>query len=276
MFSDDSSALSSSYIKDIGINSDSSIYNTYPIFICLIYIALVHIWLYFSLPHILEISENKRWSILIKILKWFLTKIYDILNFRFYIRNFFLICQFILISAFYEISTFKNESAYRIISLIFAWFMLLFYTAYVGFIFYLIFSQYQASEQNHNKLEEIFRGIKDFRKSRLYPVVSIIRKAVYNFFLLALKTVSSRIVIGIISSLQLGFVVYYIIIRPYKEIVINIIEISNEIFFLLLVFILNFLYQSDHWNSFNTGLFLTMIVLNFVFTLLTILSKSNW
>ena len=274
MFSESKLILSTSYLKDIGITSNSSLYNTYPILIFLSYIMLLHIFLHFFISTILRLNDKGKWGFIIKIIKWAVVKLYDTLTFGFYIRNFYLICQFMMISIFYEFSTFHSGSIYWVFSLIYAVLILLFYFAFVGFLIFMIFSHYKETEGEHNKLSEFFRGIKELKKSRIFPVLSVIRKALFNFFLLGLKTISSRVVVAILSVFQFLYVAYYVISRPYKEAVLNILEINNEIFFFLLISILNFLYKESQWNSVITGLYIALIVWNFIFILLAVLSKS--
>ena len=58
MFSESKLILSTPYLKDIGISSNSSLYNTYPILIFLSYIMLLHFCLHFSISTILGLNDN--------------------------------------------------------------------------------------------------------------------------------------------------------------------------------------------------------------------------
>ena len=181
---------------------------------------------------------------------------------------------FIFISSFNEMSTFKNEGAFQIISLLYSVLLILVYASFICFVIYQAFSQNKIDDQSHNKLGELSSGVEDSIACRLHLAVFLVRRALYLFLLVGLKDLSSQIVIGIITVLQLMYAIYMIILRPYKEVVLNTIEIANEVFLFLLILLLNFFNQEDQWNSLITSIYIVIIVLNLLFTISTSLSKS--
>ena len=207
-------------------------------------------------------------------MKWLVAQTYKFMNFKFYIGNIFILCQFILISSFYEIAIFSSGGDYRIVSLLFAILLLLFYASVIGAIIYLIFSQRQANTRIEC-LKELFSGVEEPIRQKFHLVVFFIRRIVYTFFFVGLRNVSSKVVIGYITHFQFYYIVYILIIRPYKELIANIIEVGNEIFFFIIIGVLNFFYTEESWSSLNAGIFMTLIVLNIFFISTTISSKSN-
>ena len=275
LFSETDDGLNDYFIKDAGIYSNSSIYNTFSIFTCMFYICLFHIGLHILQSCVRNISKDVKWTGFLKVVRWSVTQTYEVVNFRFYIRNILILCQFILISSFYDIATFSGGGNYRIVSLLFAILLLLFYASVIGAIIYLIFSQRQANTRIIENLKELFSGVKELKRQQFHLVVFFIRRIVYTFFFVGLRNVSSQAIIGYITHFQIYYIVYIVINRPYKETIANIIEISNEIFFLIIIGVLNLFYKEESWSSLNTGLFMTLIILNFFFIFVTISSKSK-
>ena len=247
--------------------SNSSIYKIYPILVSLIYIGVLHVCLHFLLPRVQKIKEVGRFKGIIKVVKWWMNKTYLILTFGFYIRNLIMMAPFIFTSSFNEMSTFKNEGTYQVISLLYSVLLILVYVSFICLIIYQAFSKSKIDDQSHNKLGELSSGVKDSIACRLHLAVFLVRRALYLFLLVGLKDLSSQIVIGIITGLQLMYVIYMIILRPYKEVVVNTIEIANEVILFLLILLLNFFNQGDQWNPLITSIYIVIIVLNLTFTI---------
>ena len=273
LFSETDVGLADYFIKDVGIYSNSSIYNIFWIFTWMFYICLFHIGLHFLQGCVKKISEDGKCKDIVKAIKWWFAQIYEFMNFRFYMRNLFMLCQFILISSFYDMATLTN-GGYRVFSMLFAIFLLLFYISVTGVIIYLIFSKRQANARIIEYLKELFSEVKELKRHKLHLAIFFIRRIVYTFILVGLRNVSSKAAIGIITHFQFYYIVYILIIRPYKEAIVNIIEIGNEIFFFIIICVLNFFYQEESWSSLNSGLYMTLIVLNIIFISATISSKS--
>jgi hypothetical protein len=225
--------------------------------------------------YILKIDENRRGARFIRILKWVFTKAHRIMSFGFYIRNCFLMCQFILICSVYEIFTNNGNGKYHVVSLVFAYLMVFLYVAFTSFTFYLALSPYSANEDGHSMLGEFFWGIKQVKRARLYMAIFLIRRALHILFFVGLTSISDQAVIGIITILQTGFVIYICVIRPFEEMIVNIIEILNEAVLLFLIFLLNMLYKSGGWNSGVTEFYMSIIVINFIVIFFAVLGKLS-
>ena len=71
--------------------------------------------------------------------------------------------------------------------------------------------------------------------------------------------------------------IYLIIIgvkRPFKKVTDNIIEIMNEVFFLVLLSLLVFFNLEDRWNSTAKNIYLNIIISNSCVILLLMLGNS--
>ena len=265
--------LSTSSLADVGLKSDSSIYNIYPVYSVIILVILVHLCLHFLLPLILEIKNDGRWGSFGRALKWTFRKLDSIMKFGFYIRSCYLMCQFILICSIYEIfKASTNDSNHRG-SYVFSLVMLLFYWAFTGLTILLALLMKENEKHKLYKFREFFWGIKDLKRFKSYMVVFPIRRAIYAFFLVGLSSISSQSAFAIITALQFFFVVYVVILRPFKELLVNVIEIMNEGVLLLLVFIINFFPSGSNWTSEESDLYVSIIVINISIIFLMIISK---
>ena len=137
--------------------------------------------------------------------------------------------------------------------------MLFLCIALVLFVFWLSFSSYKIYEEKHSKLEEIFNGLKMQKSSKLYVSTLLIRRALFVVLLITLTSIQSWLLISILSLFQFWYLVYIIILRPFKSIKDNIIEISNELYFSILLSSLTFLNSETDWNSSITNIYMWVI-----------------
>ena len=231
LFPESSLEITDTFMKDTGLRSDSSIYNTYSIIICLFCIFLFQLVLHFLYQYLQKLKVNDEWRDPFQDIKWRITKINNAISSLFYMRNSLLLCQFILISSFYDITTFSFTGIYRICSLLFSFFLLILYIGLIVVIIYCVFSKKAINSKYYDIISPLFSDLKELKKHKFHQAVFLIRRFVYVILLVVVKSFSSRSVVLIISFIQVPYVIYMIIIRPYKEGLVNFIEISNEIFF---------------------------------------------
>ena len=181
--------------------------------------------------------------------------------------------QFILISSINEIYQNDTTKILKIISYIYAIFLLLLFIFLLCFVLYLTFSTYRLNENEHNKLGEFFRGLKNIRKSRTYIPILLIRRLVYVAFLITLVSVPSRPLIGILSTIQIFYLSWIIIIRPYEETKGNIIEILNEFYFTFLLTVLIFFNTKEDWNSTVISTYVWIMTSNTIAVFAIVLGK---
>ena len=112
-------------------------------------------------------------------------------------------------------------------------------------ILIFIFSSYRINEAEHSKLEELFRGVKSNKKSRHYVTALLLRRLVFVVVLISCVSINSKVLIGILSGIQLIYLAWIVFIQPYEEIKGNMTEIINEIYFTSLFFALTFLNIKD-------------------------------
>ena len=268
--------LSDSEYDLLDVQSESTIFNTWSSFALWLLIACLHLLIYFLYKILSKIQEIKKWNKMLKIIKWIVNKIFSILTFGYYIRFLFEINQFVLISSIHEIYRYDSSQSLQVISLSFAIFMLFWCILFIIFVSYLSLSSYEVVEDNHNKLEEIFSGIKMQKKHKLYVVALLIRRALFVLLLVVLTSVSSQVLIGVLVFIQVIYTVLISYIRPFSEAKGNIIEITNEIYFLVLLSGLLYLNSENDWSSSKTSAYAWVLTSNSIVIFFIIFGKIKY
>ena len=264
--------LSNSQLETFGIESDSSFYNVYPTISSLLTGVAIHIFLY-TLSKIVFKWRSNRWPWFIKFLKWIINKILNILTFGFYIRTLLETNQFLLISSINEIYQFNTYGAKRIISLIFAFFVLYICIMMFVFVFYLTFSSYKMKDEGHSKLGEFFAGLKLQKKFRVYVLFLIARRTIFVIVLVTFVSFSSTTVTSILSVLQAIYILSLILLRPFDETKGNLIETINEFYLFLLIFPLVFLTIESKWVGPISTIYMWTLSSNSIVVFLIILGN---
>ena len=263
--------LTNSMLESLGIKYNGTIVNTFPIFVSFIPIIMLHLWIYFLKWVISKWAHRDNPSKCTRLIKWLIEKSFNLMTFGYYIVWVLETSQFIIASSTNEIYEFNTSKPTRLISIIYAISMIIFFLAIVGFILYLILSSYRTTEDEHNKLEEFFSDIKTSKISMLSVVTLLLRRFVFVVCLITLVCIPSDILIDILASLQVIYTIYISILRAHKEVKGNLIEIINEIYFSALFFSLSFLNTEDKWNATITSAYMwflgsnTMVVFIIVF-----------
>ena len=73
------------------------------------------------------------------------------------------------------------------------------------------------------------------KKSRLFALLLQMRRAVFVILLITVEPKSSIGVISLLVGLQIIYFVFLVAIRPYKEVNCNVTEITNELYFLVML-----------------------------------------
>ena len=244
--------LGNSNLEKQGIKSDSTFINTYSVFVSILIIWVPHLCIplyllkkYFisnvMLCHKLLMKESKSecWNYVLSITNLILNKLMIFLTFAIYIRILLDINQFVLVSSVSEIYLCNYSGIKRIISIVIAILILIGWIAIILITFYLVLIQtinkYQESPDNRSKFAQLFNGVSKNKKSRLYVVFVQIRRAIFVVLLVTVEPVSSILVICILVGLQLIYLGVLIFIRPFELVKWNIIEITNEIYFLTML-----------------------------------------
>ena len=254
--------LSDQSLDLLNIESDSSLFNISSTIILALMIIPLHLLVAILYKLISKNKPKGRWKWIKKYVKKFIKRLFLILTLGWYIRYIFETNQYILISCINEIYHINISEPKNIISLVFA---ILTICACFGIILWvslLSFSSYEVSKDTHSYLGEIYHGVKTKKKNKLYVSILLIRRAVFIALLFTLASIQSWLMISILSVIQLFYLTYIVLIRPFESKKDNMIEIINETFFLTLLVSLIFLNSEENWNSQITNIYIRRIFLN--------------
>ena len=265
--------LSNNSLSYVGVSSDSSVYNITPFIVTMLAMLAVHLVVLILNKLLAMCRTDWRWGWLVKFVKWVTEKLFNFLTFGYYIRVVLEMNQFLLICSVYEVYSFNASQLFRVISLVFA--MLTFGAWIVTsvFMFYLSASLYTVDESKHNKLGEFFNGLKMQRRFKLHAFMLMLRRIVFVTLLLTCNSVASRLLIGVLAFIQLIYLAYVCFMRPFWQIKDNLIDIVNEIYFLLLLSALIYLNVESYWSSTTTSIYMWSISSNTMTVFLITISK---
>ena len=200
LFDKFSFASSSELIADIGVQSDSSLYNIHSMLTTILVIVPLHIGLYYFLKWIQKANGGRRWRCWVKLSKVIMTKCYEILTFRYYIRNCIEMFLIVMIYTVYEIYRFRTEDALHIVSLLFSFMIVWFYFVFIALFIYILKTFNTMKKASQSKFHEFFIDLKKDRKYQLYILVFLIRRLIYSIILVTSVTAPTKIIVWNMSS----------------------------------------------------------------------------
>ena len=266
--------LSNQSLNSLGIYSDSTFYNSNKFFILQILMGLFTAFIYFLWILLSRCREDRHCKRPILILKWWVSKVYLFMTFGYFIRTILEMTQILLISSINEVYTANTLETLEIASFIIAILILWAFILLNVFIFYLALSPYRVEEDEHNKFGELFSGIKMKSWFKLYSFIMQMRKTIYIIVLIVLTSISSKFLIGILSVLQIFYSIYITFLRPYIEVKCNVIEILNEIWFIILLILLIFWNTENDWTDMKASIYMWIIASNNILSFCIVLSKK--
>ena len=260
--------LSNSLLDPIGLSSDSTLYNANSFFTLVLAFAPIFIGTFILKKMLNWCNQSQLW--LLKILVWINFKFYKFFVFAYYIRSILEMTQFLLISSIYELYKCNTSGIYHRASLFTAGFVLIVILMITLYSLYLALSSYRIVESMHNKVGELFEGIKMERRFKLYASSMLIRRIIYVAILILATSIAFKSVIICLALLQIIYATYVIYLRPYEEVKCNIIDALNEVSFFLLLVTLIFINTEDQWSTFKSTIYMWVIASNSVFVLLIV------
>lgn len=111
---------------------------------------------------------------------------------------------------------------------------------------------------------EIYLGIKDTKWSRAYTAMLLSRRLLMVILIIFFRFMPRILIFLPLIILQLGYFILFLLIRPYKEKAVNIMEIVNESFNCVYVFILLPITDADSWDPNMIQIFILLMTINSV------------
>ena len=270
--------LENSNLERLGIKSDSTVVNMTSFLFSLVITWILHLWIFLTQILLTKESKSNCWSYVLLGIHKILQKLMILFTFTLYIRIILQTNQFILISWVSEIYQFNFYGTKRKISTIIAFLTFIVWITIVVFTFLLTWfkdvDRLSESSEKWSKFANLFDGISPNKKSRLFVWLIQIRRAVFVILLITLGPKSSIIAISFWVGLQLVYLGFLITIRPYKEVSCNVIEITNELYFLVILASLLKFNTATGWEGTPTTAYIWLISSNSFASLLVIFGKQ--
>lgn len=105
-------------------------------------------------------------------------------------------------------------------------------------------------------------SVKEGYLPRFYSSILILRLAIFGILLLLVDDEYSKPKVYVVAILQLLHLVYLIVIRPFKAIQDNLIEIINDVIYLFLVLVLSYYCTKSRWSTDFTDAYRYIILIN--------------
>ena len=245
--------LEDSKLEKLGIQSDSTIVNITSFIYSLLIIWFLHLLIAMTQKLLPKESNSDCLNITLSAIHLILQKLMVFFTFALYIRVILETNQFILVSWVSEIYHLNFSETKRIISFIFAFLVLIAWIVVIVITILLTLSknayQLPESQDKRSKFDHLFNGVTLNKKSRLFVWLLQIRRVVFVILLIILGPKSSIIAISLLVGFQLIYFVLLVGIRPYQEVNWNIIEIMNELYFLVILASLLKYNTADDWEG---------------------------
>jgi multisubunit Na+/H+ antiporter MnhE subunit len=156
---------------------------------------------------------------------------------------------------------FNTNTLNRVVSLIISFIIFIVSFSFLGHATCQWIKSYnpeQFSKQVYFK--EFFNGIKLQWLSRTYIVVFLLKRtilcSIVTFFLFLSKSIQVYLFVGT----QVISTIFVFTVRPFESIKNNVIEIINEIIYLILTIFLIFLKNESRWNGVITFVYIALLM----------------
>ena len=270
--------LENKNLEKFEIKSDSTIVNMTFFLLSIIIIWILHFWIFLTQKLLAKESKLNFWSYLLSCIHWFLQKLMELFTFALYIRIILESNQFILIAWVSEMYQFNFNETKRKFSIIIAFMILIAWIALIVITILFTLSnsanKLSESQDKRSKFAHLFDGLSPNKKSRMFAWLLQIRRAIFVILLIILGPKSSIIVISFLVGLQLIYLLLFVAIRPYEVLIWNIIEMTNEFYFLvILAFLLKYKTAAD-WEGTPTTVYIWLISSNSVVCLFVNIGKQ--
>ena len=265
-----SSDLLYSDLENFGIFSGSTLINNFSLLWVFGLIITSHLILNLLFKYIK--FDRQRWPKLTK----FYDKIYQLFAFTIYIRLMLEASQFMMLSSFQELKVWNVSNTSKTISLIIAFITAIFWISFIIIsIIHWFYNRKIDSIDHYMPLKEFFCDLKDKYWPRLYLTILMLRRSIFASILIVGEKASSIGLVIPLIVLQALYLAQLLIIRPFKQAGDNLLEITNELFYLVLIVLLAHFNSESNWNNTAGSIYLFLIIANSLWSALLIICKIN-
>jgi hypothetical protein len=203
-----------------------------------------------------------------------------LINMAYYLTVYVLIFRILLkiylgvaVSGFAELGQASNNSANTVVSLNFTMLFLAGCLTLLWVSLYFWYKYRSKSLPENFILIELFRGLKEWKFAKFNSALFLLRRLIFTL-LIVFSFIPRNALYPILLVLQLAYFAQLVMIKPYEDIGNTVVEIITEAFILISIVIFHALNSPERWEGGGTSTYLTLIILNSLFILIALWSKS--
>lgn len=191
--------------------------------------------------------------------RW-ISKFFSILSFSVYIRLIIESALLLLLSTFSEIKEGKLSSDMYIRSFTFALAILLFLVI-ISLVFFFHWIIYGREESMDDSIfVDLYRGTRQTMMGRSFNLQFIFRRILLAWIFTFLYSQSMTVKFSILIGIQWLYTAVLIIIRPFNWVKDNLLEIFNEVGYLILWAWIAYFNTSSRWNTFSEWVYWCILI----------------
>ena len=261
-------SINNQSLNYFGVFSGSTFVNIFALIWAVILIGVAHIWYLCLFKRLLTWCEERPTCIK------YLNKVYQLLTFTIYIRLILEANIFIMLTSLSEIKSWNTASASKIASLIIAIIWEILWIALLVLTFmHWIYNRKLENIDHYMPLKAFFDGLKHQSKARLYSTVLLLRRVFLTTFLIIGSSISSIGIIIPMMIIQFVYLSLFIIVRPHSWVKDNVLEITNEVYYFVLIVLLVHFNSDSRWNGTAESVYFCLIVSNSIIIVLIMIGK---
>ena len=123
---------------------------------------------------------------------------------------------------------------------------------------------------------EMYADLKPQKWARAYTPLLLARRAAFCFLVVILRSGGRHFVFAMFLLIQIPYIIYFLLIRPFELLQVNLIELVNEAYFLVFIVIFWALGGDESlWDDTVDRILLVLLSFNTIIVFGISMSKSN-
>ena len=121
---------------------------------------------------------------------------------------------------------------------------------------------YYLRTQRHRCLSEFVSGLRDTNKCKVFTIMFLTRKIILVVWVVVSQGLHPILIASVASLFQILYTIWLIVMRPFKEVSNNLVEIINEIIFAVVLGWLIIFSTESMWSGGLTSIYMYILVAN--------------
>ncbi|CAI2369754.1 unnamed protein product [Moneuplotes crassus] len=245
----------------LGIESKSTFVNNMSLFIFIFSLVILHLLLRFVL--ICGSRDPETRNRFFKFWNWLRLKILDIIKYALYMRLLIESHEALMLSSCSEIYEWELNTFSSYVSMVGAIFILI-VSLLLPFLSFYAFWRYRHHFDPDKKfiLMEFLSDLRNAKVARIYMTLMLVRRIIFVCVVIFLIEIPREFIYSILIITQFAYMVILAIIRPFDNVINNILEFINEVFLFIVICILLSYDKESKWTDAAESRLLTVLMIN--------------